>query len=54
MTLTDAPIHAPYCHFEVCMSTDDVTSDEEIDQIRKRVARLVDDWEKRDETDFNE
>lgn len=31
-----------YCHFEVCLGSDDAKTDEEIDALRKRAARLVD------------
>jgi hypothetical protein len=31
-----------YCHFEVCLSASDLTSPEEIDELRKTAARLAD------------
>ncbi len=31
-----------YCHFEVCIGTDDAKTDAEIDELRKRAARLAD------------
>jgi uncharacterized protein YicC (UPF0701 family) len=31
-----------YCHFEICIGADDAKSDAEIDELRKRAARLAD------------
>jgi hypothetical protein len=31
-----------YCHFEVCLSTDEVLDDAAVDELRKRAARLAD------------
>ena len=31
-----------YCHFEVCLSSDRTESSDDVDQLRKQAARLVD------------
>lgn len=31
-----------YCHFEICIGSDDAKSDADIDKLRKRAARLAD------------
>lgn len=31
-----------YCHFEVCLSSDSIISDVEIDELRKEAAKLAD------------